>query len=358
MNASIITMTCTYNYGATLQAYALQSYIESLGHNCDIIDHMGWNGHRTIRFNQINMDTLLKFPFKKKLELGYTNFEEFYRDKMHMTKRYSSIAELRESPPSSDVFITGSDQVWNPRDLRGEFYLDFAPKDAMRVSYAASIGVPSIPDDKKEIISEYLKNMDFISVREDCAYESIRELTEKRIQKSCDPVYLVPKEDWKKLERQPIQIDDEYILFYMIYKPEWMNEWIKTVKRITKKKIVFVGLNGLRPVECDYYVRNAGPREFLWLIDNASAVVSSSFHGIAFSILFGKKFVAMPDPPRPDRIRNLLQMFNLERRVLYENDVGSIFEEYDYHTIEDIIQREREKTRVYFKQVFGRKYAL
>lgn len=354
MKASIITMTCTYNYGATLQAFALQTYIENLGHSCNIINHMGWSGHRTVLTDKLSKDTILKMPYKKALEIGYSRFEAFYYNRMHMTKRYATIKELYENPPDSDVFITGSDQVWNPRDLRKEFYLDFVPAVAKKISYAASIGVPAIMDDKKEIIRELLKGFQKISVRESSAKDNIQHLTDIEVSKNCDPVFLIGQDEWRKVESPINGLPDDYILCYMIYKPKWINSWLKQVKRKTGKKVIFMGLNGFRPVECDKYIRCAGPEEFLWLIDHASCVVSSSFHGIAFSVLFGKPLVAMPDPPRPDRINNLLSLFELHDRILYENKTNGIFTWYDYCNIERIIKTEQNKTKTYFLSTFSK----
>jgi hypothetical protein len=358
MEASIITMTSTYNYGATLQAYALHEYIRMQGHPCYIIDHMGWTGHRTLKLSDFSIDMVLKMPYKKMIEEGYRNFEKFYSEYMHMTKRYTSIEELHLNPPKSDVFFTGSDQVWNPRDLRGEFYLDFAPTQSVKASYAASIGVPSIPEDKEEIIGTYLKNMDFISVRETSGYNNIKKLTNKEVVQNCDPVFLLNRDMWKNVEKQVEGINEEYILCYMIYKPEWFNDWIKKIKKITNKRIIFVGLNGFRPVICDKYVRTAGPREFLWLIDHASGVVSSSFHGIAFSVLFGKSFIAIPDPLRPDRICNLLNLFKLEDNVLYNNNTEKCFEDYSYQSVQDVITMEQNKSLSYFNKIFAKRKGI
>ena len=353
MNVSIITMTCTYNYGATLQAFALQSYVEKMGYSCNVINHMGWKGHRTLSQGGLNRDTLLKIPYKKALETGYFRFESFYSNFMHMTRRYDSINDLYECPPNSDLFITGSDQVWNPRDLRKEFYLDFAPVSATRISYAASIGIPAIPEDKRIIIGELLKKINYISVRETSAQQSIQQLTDNEVNKNCDPVYLIDQDEWRMIESPIDDLPNDYILCYMIYKPKWINDWLRKVRKSTGKKIVFVGLNGFRPVECDKYVRCAGPQEFIWLIDHASCVVSSSFHGIAFSVLFGKPLVAIPDPPRPDRINNLLSLFNLQNNILYENKINDIFLPYDFEKITQIIKNERNITNNYFLKVFS-----
>lgn len=355
MNASIITMTSTYNYGATLQAFALQTYVETLGYSCNIIDHMGWTGHRTVDIHRLSMDTLLKLPYKNALEKGYRNFEKFYEEYMHMTRRYSSVEELYSDPPKSDLFITGSDQVWNPRDLRKEFYLDFVPCNARRISYAASIGVSEIMENAKTKVSELLINMDAISVREENGKAQLAQLTDKPISVNCDPVFLIDKEQWSSIGAELSEIKGDYLLCYMIYKPDWFSEWARAMKKATGLKIVLVGLHGYRRMYCDHYVRCAGPREFVWLIEHAKAVATSSFHGTVFSIIFGKPVITMPDPPRPDRIHNLLGMFGLQDRILYENKAIDITKEYSYSKVKDIIAIEQKKTRDYFQSVLDQR---
>lgn len=354
MKASIITMTSTYNYGATLQAYALQEYVETLGCSCNVIDHMGWSGARTIDITKLSKDEILKLPYKKKLELGYRKFEKFYAEHMHMTERYPTISSLHGTPPQSDLFITGSDQVWNPRDLRKEFYLDFAPREAIKISYAASIGVSEIPEESREQITSLLGNLDAISVREQVGKSLLEQLTDKPITVNCDPVFLLNEAQWSSMSVQVPNIEEDYLLCYLIYKPKWFNEWAKAMKKATGLKIVLVGLQGYRSVYCDYFVRCAGPREFIWLIEHAKAVATSSFHGTVFSIIFGKPFVTMPDPPRPDRIHNLLGMFNLQDRELYDNENVDITRGYSHNTVKAVINAEQRKTQEYFRMVMDR----
>ena len=140
---------------------------------------------------------------------------------------------------------------------------------------------------------------------------------------------------------------------YLIYKPEWFNDWARAMKKATGLKIVLVGLQGYRRVFCDYFVRNAGPREFIWLIEHAKAVATSSFHGTVFSIVFGKPVVAMPDPPRPDRIHSLLEMFAIKDRELYENKMVDITKNYSDIDIKTIIKAEQKKTDKYFMSALG-----
>lgn len=356
MKASIITMTSTYNYGATLQAYALQEFLIKQGHECNLIDHMSRaEKHRRIKLSDLSRANLKMLPYKRKLERGYTRFECFYVEHMNMTSRYATVDELKASPPDSDVFISGSDQVWNPKDPKlDRFLLDFVPDDRLKISYAASMGNPNLPEDKKGKYVEALKRFDAISVREREAYNMIQPLTEKPVSINCDPAFLLNADEWRALEK-PVKglKPGEYVLCYMLHLPVWFNEWIKEVKKQTGKKIVFVGLNGHRTVFRDKYVRDAGPGEFLWLIDNADTVVSSSFHGNVFSLIFGKKLISTPDKNRPDRIHNLLRMFDENSREKYDPTPEYCPEAVDCKKIEEIAQAERERSKNYLMSVFG-----
>lgn len=355
MNVSIITMTRTYNYGATLQAYALQTYIESLGHNCNIIDHMAFSdSHRTVPINDFSINNLLKFPVKRQIERGYYNFEQFYKEYMKMTKRYETIDELISNPPNSDVFITGSDQVWNPRDSKiNKFFLEFVPEHKLRISYAASIGDSIIPDEQKDYYRQKLKLFNGISVREEEGKSILNELTDKDISVNCDPIFLIEKGKWSSLEKTVECIKKPYILCYMIYRPEWYNKFIKEIKKRTGYEIVLMDLNGISRLNADRYIRFAGPKEYLWLIDNAEIVVSSSFHGNAFSILFGKKLISIPDPKRPDRIHNLLQMFDMNDCSISDNDPNIIqnIQKDSNENIRKIISIQQNKTYKYFSEI-------
>ena len=347
MKVSIITKTSTYNYGAALQAYALQEYIESLGNECEHVNHAGTGKKRKVKIFDPSLNGLLRLPFKRQIDKGYACFEKFYDDHIHMGRRYANTASLISDPPKADVYVTGSDQVWNPRDEKGKFYLEFAPRSKKKISYAASIGDASIPEKDKPVIRDYLKAFDGISVRENSALRLLSELTDKKISVNCDPIFLLDREKWRRVEEQVPRLLDKYILCYLIYKPEWFNDWARELRKKTGLKVVFVGLGGFRPVIHDRYIMSAGPGEFLYLIDHAAAVITSSFHGTAFSILFGKQFIAIPDPKRRDRVHDLLKLCNLTANELFECDKTKRFNDYDHTKVVDVIDRERESSKQY-----------
>lgn len=353
MNVSIITMTNTYNYGATLQAFALQRYIESLGHNVQLIDHMSdGKEHRTISWTDFSRANYYKLLYKRKLEEGYFRFEEFYRKYMRMSVRYPTYQDLKENPPTSDVFISGSDQVWNPRDPKLErFLLDFVPDGRVLASYAASVADSSIPENLHTKYIDNLSRFDYVSVREKQGKELIAGFTNKNISINCDPIFLI--DIWDKFEEEVNLKCKKYILCYMLYVPIWFDKWIVELKRKLGLPIVFVGLNGYRNIYFDYYVRDAGPEEFLWLIHNAELVVSSSFHGNAFSVKYGKPFFSLPDPNRPDRIAYLLSKFSLDKNIIFQPDLDVESKVYDFDKIDKIIHTEKNKSEEYLRRVIG-----
>lgn len=356
MKASIITMTSTYNYGATMQAYALQEFVKKLGHEANLIDHMSSpNPKRTISLSDFSKINLMKMPYKFSLEKGYRSFEEFYDKHMQMSRRYPNMEELKACPPDSDVFIAGSDQVWNYKDAKlSRFLLDFAPDAAKKISYAASMGNSELPEEKKEIYREALRRFDAVSVREEEARGLIAPLTDKEVQVNCDPAFLLDAEEWRALEKPVKGIQkDTYILCYMIHMPTWFNDWIQKISKKLSLKIVYVGLNGYRSQKCDKYVRTAGPGEFLWLIDNAAMVVSSSFHGNVFSLIFGKKLISTPDAKRPDRIHNLLRMFGENEREIYSPDAPIPTEAVDAESVRKVAKEQQEKSKAYLESVFN-----
>lgn len=332
-----------------MQAFALQSFIESLGYTCNIIDHMGYaESHRKISLIDFSRANLLKLPYKFSLENGYRSFESFYTSYMKMGHRYSNYSELLHNPPDSDVFISGSDQVFNPRDAKlNRFLLEFVPVTKKRMSYAASIGDASIPEEKQFMYTENLEKFDTISVREKQAQAILSDLTSRPAQINCDPIFLLDKQKWESLEKPVSGLHPEFILCYMLYIPAWYEEWIYTFKRKTGLEVVCVGLDGYRRIYHDHYIRNAGPAEFLWLINHAKIVISSSFHGNAFSILFGKPLISILDPKRPDRIHNLLSLFGLEECEMYEDDSQLDICSYPYEPINRTIERIREESRKY-----------
>lgn len=336
MKIDIITCHDVYNYGASLQAYALQHRLIIAGHDAVTIDYLPEYLCRTYNFWYVspnsrfykytNKSFLFKFLLcvyqipKTFSTFGRIRpFKRFKKDMLSCTKRYCSEIELINDPPKADLFITGSDQVWNPNLPNGNdsmFFLQFGSKDARRISYAASIGVTSLNQISKKNFSKWLQNFDGISVREQSAVDIINGLGYEATN-VVDPVFLLSAEEWKTIEKK-VDAPNRYILVYDLYHDdERLMHKAKQLAKNNNAKIVAIN-DASKTHYADINISNAGPREFLYLFSHALCILSSSFHATAFSIIFKKEFFVYYSKSNASRISDLLYMLDLNDRLNLE----------------------------------------
>lgn len=347
---NIITKHSAYNFGAMLQAYALQKTVQELGAECKMIDlrqpkpqtSWSWKSPGGIVRN------LSYRLHKKDLLQGYSRFEAFI-DEYPKTRRYDSEWDLYADTPSADIYLAGSDQVWNPLKVSEAAFLRFAPKDKIRATYAASLGISYMPVGAHNLVKEYLEEMDYISVREKTGRDILESLTDKKIDVHVDPTLLRTKEEWERVSI-PTTIKKPYILCYILYRPKWLNKWLKKIRKQTKKEIVLVSSDVYRNVYHNRMVRNAGPKEFLGLLQGADFVISSSFHGVALSIANEKPFYAIVNPDMPSRISNLLETFELSARIVTDKSALD-FASVNYDDVRKILDKEKKKSIEYLSDL-------
>lgn len=347
---SIITKHSSFNFGAMLQAHALQATIKNLGADCRIIN-LRQSKLQTKWSNKSPSGIIRNFYYKlheKELNEGFAKFEKFISE-YDKTREYKNIWELYTDTPESDVYLTGSDQVFNPLNIEDSSFLRFAPKDKIRASYAASLGVSNIPNGALNLISEYINDLDYISVREETGKKALEKLTDKKINVHVDPTLLMKKEYWQSFSVKP-NMKRPYILCYVLYRPDWLNSYLKKIRKQTKLDIVLVTSDPFRNVYHNKCIRNAGPKEFLGLIQNAEFVISSSFHGVALSIANQKPFYAVVNPNAPSRIIDLLSVLNLKHRIIKKEDKFNV-SEIDYLSVENILEVERQKSYKYLSSL-------
>ena len=222
----IKTITChhVYNYGASLQAYALQHYLESLGHDVEIIDFNPWF-HRA-RYNPfwihpnaygisakiIKMLPIMKYivaplqAFRKGMFKTWGRkkaFDKFEKQYYNLTNyKYLSSDDLKRNPPVANIYVAGSDQIWNTYYENGKepaYYLDFGDKKTKRISYAASLATSSIKDGYESFVKDELNKFNAISVREFTGAQVLNQLGLENISVVLDPVFLLDGKDWEKL---------------------------------------------------------------------------------------------------------------------------------------------------------------
>ena len=308
-NINVVTYCTGSSYGSMFQALGLKQALLDLGYESCILQaehepdkvyrnqiHGGFSLKKAVIF--ISRQLILK-----KLKTRHRNTNAFL-DQYLDVEYFGDYQTLCENVRDRKCFLAGSDQIWNPLQLKPEFFLRFVPEGVKKVSYAASMGVRHVPEENKKLFEEYVRDFDMISVREEDCAEDIAEFTDREVSINIDPTFLVESEKWTGYCREyPIKKD--YILVYPLYWNKTYNQELKRLHRKTGLDIVVVASN-YRDVFANRWVFDADPGQLLWLIKNASAVVSSSFHGVAMSVIFQKKVAALVNPGAPSRIRSLL----------------------------------------------------
>lgn len=355
----IKTITChdVYNLGASLQAYALVEYLKQLGHDVEIIDykpeylqHYKLNKVNNPKYDKVvfrEIYLLLKLPerLKARKEKRKQEFDNFTKKFLPLTRKsYYSNEELKNDIPEADIYLAGSDQIWNTLFKNGKdpaFYLDFAPKESIKASYAASFATEDISEEQKPQIKRWLECLDYISVRETSGMKIINNLGIKGGTQVLDPVFLLNQDEWRKIEIVT-DFKEPYLLVYDFDKDNKIREFV--IKKAKEKKLK---IYSVLPCEyCDKSFENEGPQTFLSLIDNAEYVISNSFHGTAFAIIFKKPFAVF------DRKENI----NTRMQDLVKNlQLKSVVEKTEYKNIEPILKEEIFKSKEYISRVLRKK---
>lgn len=324
------TITChdVYNLGASLQAYALALYLQEQGHEVEIINYKPYYLHhyelvgvRNPKFDKPVLRELYqiaKFPGRLKAQFDPRKkaFDSFTQKYLPITSdTYCSNDELKKDPPEADVYIAGSDQIWNPLFQNGKdpaFFLDFVPEGKKKTSYAASFAVDKLETDDLQRMSRWLKSFDTISVRERSGVALVAEMGLRAVQ-VCDPVFLLEKEQWMKFvgsaKRKP------YCFVYDFDGND--NLWALARQIAEQRNLRLVSAFDNRAA--DEVCSAIGPLEFVDMIYHADVVISNSFHATAFSVIFQKDFyVANRQEAINTRMRDLLSDFGIGDRLVHD----------------------------------------
>lgn len=353
----IITFHNAHNYGAVLQAYALQKVL-SKSNDVELINYKNKaisRGYRIIKINKKSFRLFIITFFSDLINLRknikrYKVFEDFINKKLKLTKPYKSVEELKNNFPKKDIYITGSDQVWNSQITQGlsdAYTLNFGDVNINRISYAASIGNANINDLEKDEFIKKLSNLNYISVREENAKNSLQNLIKNNIEVVLDPTLLVKKEEWDKEIINEVQKDEKYILAYVVAKDD---DHLKILNKLSEKtglKIIhFDNSNAaIKNILANKYT--AGPLEFISLVKNAEYIVCTSFHATIFSIIFNKKFWVVPHKKTGSRVINLLKKLGISERAvnsLEEFEKLDYDKEIDYENVNKRLEEERKKS--------------
>lgn len=328
---SLITYHRAYNYGAVLQTYASIVFFEKYGYKVSIIDYTPeyLQNFGTLKntFNQIDnkknnilkrsLYTLVKTPSYKKLKKV---FDTFVDNNFNMTKPYNSLEELKYDTPKSDIYCSGSDQIWNnyyTGKFDGTFFLNFLTDNDKCISLASSFGKNQFNDEEKDFIKKSLKKYDILTVRESDGKKLIDNLGLKNSTLLYDPTILVDYDYWNKFASDSVN-KEKYILVYQLHGDSDAYEKALTFAKKEKLKVIrIITMYHQIRKGCKNIIIPEIP-DFVGLFKNAEYVFTDSFHGTVFSIVFSKK-VGVRLPVRfSNRITSLLESID-SKKIIIDN---------------------------------------
>lgn len=356
MNVGICTVHYAHNYGAMLQGYALKTYLEGLGHSVTMIDRRKnsltkWNPKP---ISGLSIKAVLLYP-----KYLYKWYLPVFLTKKRRENRFESFLKKYLNNTSFDVnqrfdvIIYGSDQIWSKYNS-GFDDVWWGMKNSntsKRISYAASMGVLNIKDEDENYIKNALSRFARISVREENLQD---ELTKRgwaphtQIERIIDPTFLLDKTDWIKLNNKRL-VQDPYLLFYDFQRDTKTTEIARTIA--DRKGLRLIRLTeGVASVEkdSDYFV-TAGPLEFVSLFYFADFVVSSSFHGAAFSIINRKQFYVR-QIWNTERVKTLLDTFGLSNRFIDDVKGIDLNDEINYDRVNLLLTTKRKEAVDFLKK--------
>lgn len=326
MKIGIITIHAAFNYGSALQAYALQSIVKQICPN-DIVEIINYlpsnimNAYSLSPFsNMKNMKMLVKYfaSYSEREKKSFV-FHQFQEEYMNLSNsKFVSDEQLEMATSKWEFVILGSDQVWNPEIVGNNqaFFLKFS-NAKRKISFSSSFGTVDISSEYLKELEKNLRDFYAISVRENTALALLKDLSSK-ISVTCDPVFLLSAKQWELLEKK-IDVPSKYIIFYSVEKNIKLEKLAKGISEKVGIPIIDIGSRCKPFSYIGYNIPSVGPQEFLFLMHNATYVITNSFHGMAFSIIYRKKFVNLLHKTRGTRIEELSKLTNRERYLLNEN---------------------------------------
>lgn len=376
----IMTYYAVKNYGAALQAFALQQSIKSLGGNPEFLRYFDKHNesnalakrslfavfrNNPLKLARIILNYKQYFRTRERIKLVNADFSNFRNEYLNISREpYYDSDDLKEANKLYTGFVTGSDMVWTPIGQNLDaYFLQFADK-SKRFSYAPSMtGCNSFSDQNKCAINSYLRSFRMLSCREQEGVDYVKQLTGLDASLTVDPTLLLTKDEWiKELSLETKIKNRPYILCYLFKGlPESIE---KEVFRIAKERDMEVRYIPLSPKEFECELNNDycgpyGPREFVELFINARFIVTNSFHGFLFSLIAEKPFVVIHREKNnlwkanESRISNLMMLLGITDRYIepFDSIANGMLDDMDYSNITTILKRERIKSLSYLKLV-------
>jgi hypothetical protein len=314
IKVKIITFHPGLNYGAVLQAFALQNAIERLNFDVKILDYRPFQlMKKYYRF------FVRPVNFFARIRQHY-NFMQFRKKFLNQTnRRYRNFNQIKNDKIDADYFVCGSDQVWNTSifyEPDFSYFLTFARNNQKKVAYAASLGASPFPEKDKEKIKSSLTDFYKISVRERFAQDEVQDLIDKKPEIVVDPTFLL--DDYSIIIEEPNDPPGKYILIYAIEYSNFLKENVKIAREILKMPVI--NISSWHFKQADYNKIGISPNEWLGWFRKATYIITNSFHGTAFSLIFRRNFSFISIEEKiglNNRIVDLLNSIRAAERIVY-----------------------------------------
>ncbi|RHB29416.1 polysaccharide pyruvyl transferase family protein [Bacteroides nordii] len=318
---STLTTQFANNQGAILQCYALQHFLSNVeGVECQVIDYFPKGSEQSWKVlpHPNNLKMLLKniyTLFNLEWVIGKKQkskvMRQFIKDYIVTTPKKYDRNAIVANPPKADYYICGSDQIWNFvifDDMT--YYFDFVDKvpGAKRIAYAASLSDPWNEEQGKKV-SSLLEKFSELTIREAAHVPLVQKyVPSKRVKWVCDPVFLLPTDEWDKIATDPNEIEP-YILCYFLNIDSKAVEFVNKMKNLTGYKVINLVLSSREKFKSDKLVHAYTPKEFVGYIKHASFIITNSFHCSAFSSMYKKNFRFIPKSWANERLVSLEELF-------------------------------------------------
>lgn len=374
-----------HDYGGMLQAFATQKALTKIGVDSEAIDFECLKGDINKRKWQYFLSnifdltivkekgrviakkirTRLNGDLKEKLAERDAAFDAFCKEGFKVSRKFSSWQDLSNGCHDYDAVIVGSDQLWLPSNVAGDYYtLNFVPNDVRKIAYATSFGVGAVPEKMRGQYAQYLNRIECLSARETSGQDIIKECTRRDAPLVCDPTLLLEKEDWDEIATDKRIVKDDYVFCYFMGDNPEQREFVKRLAKAKGLKIVaFLHLDQYIAADedyVDYAPYNISPADFVNLVKNANYVCTDSFHGTVFSIIFSKNFFTFKRFNRKaslstnTRLTSLLNRLGLNERLFTgEESVDGNLNVCNYEQVQQNLKAFRADSFNYLKKSIG-----
>lgn len=362
--AGILTFHNAHNYGAVLQAYALKTKLNEMGHEAQVVNYCNPKVQATyprhllpVYCKRDLLPTHWKQNLVKIIDCIYgwkswgeqwEKFEAFIQTHLLNGKTeklgLEQLAEL-----DLDLFILGSDQIWESYITGGldRVYLGDFSTDADIVSYAASLNGSSLSEQEAAVLKEKLPRLKEIAVREEKLAAYFRELLNREVYTVVDPTLLLEAKDYEPLINKDLEEKEKYIFAYFVREDEALTKCVKEIQKQKNIKVIELHYFRTMGVHEENQIANIGPSEFLYYIKNAEFVLTNSFHGTVFSVLYEKQFYCVYE--KNTRIENLLEFIDATNRHIRNEQMIDMSQVVDYSDVSGKLEAYRKQSVDYLE---------